>query len=120
MPAPQSKLSEDFARLINEWRKKHQLRDDDPLLLCLELFQLHQTHWDAIRRQELPSFSDFGETLKKLHQDTSLFQRQASGLTEALRRYKSTSNLIAPSITGLILTAIFAALAGLLIGKFLL
>lgn len=48
------------------------------------------------------------------------FQRQASNLTEELRRYKSTSRLVAPSVTGLILTAIFAALAGLLIGKFLL
>jgi len=120
MPTQQNRLSEDFTRLVNDWRKKHQLRDDDPLLLCLELFQLHQTHWDAVRRQELPSFSDFSETLKNLHQDATLFQRQASTLTEELRRYKSTSQLIAPSVTGLILTAIFAALAGLLIGKFLL
>jgi hypothetical protein len=120
MSAPQNKLAEDFVRLIHEWRQKHHLRDDDPLLLCLELFQLHQSHWDAIRRQELPSFSDFGKTLNKLHQDTALFQRQASVLTEELRRYKSASRLIAPSVTGLVLTAIFAALAGLLIGKFLL
>ena len=119
MPAPQNKLSEDFARLINDWRKKHQLRDEDPLLLCLELFQLHQTHWDAIRRQELPSFSDFGDSLKKLHQDAATFQRQAGTLTEELRRYKSASRLVAPSVVGLILTAVFAALAGLLIGKFL-
>lgn len=120
MPAPQNKLSEDFARLINDWRQKHQLRDDDPLLLCLELFQLHQSHWDAIRRQELPSFSDFGESLKKLHQDAAAFQRLAGTLTEELRRYKSPSLHIAPSVTGLILTAIFAALAGLVIGKYLL
>ena len=120
MPATQNKLSEDFARAISDWRKKYQLREDEPLLLCLELFQLHQSHWDAIRRQELPSFSDFGESLKKLHQDAAVFQRQAATLTEELRRYKSTSRLVAPSVTGLILTAIFAALAGLLIGKFLL
>ena len=117
---PQNKLSEDFARVISDWRKKHQLREDEPLLLCLELFQIHQAHWDAIRRHELPSFSDFGESLRKLHQDAAAFQRQASALTEELRRYKSTSRLVAPSVTGLILTAIFAALAGLLIGKFLL
>lgn len=118
MSAPQNKLAEDFAKLMNDWRKKHQLREDDPLLLCLELFQLHQTHWDAIRRQELPSFSDFAESLKKLHQDAANFQRQAGALTDELRRYKSASRLIAPSIAGLILTAIFAALAGVLIGKF--
>lgn len=120
MPALQNKLSEDFAKLVNEWRQKHQIREDEPLLLCLELFQLHQSHWDAIRRQELPSFSDFGESLKKLHQDAAAFQRQAGTLTEELRRYKSASSLVAPSITGLILTAVFATLAGLFIGKFLL
>lgn len=116
----QNKFSEDFARAISDWRKKYQLREDEPLLLCLELFQIHQSHWDAIRRQELPSFSDFGDSLKKLHQDAITFQRQANALTEELRRYKSAAHLIAPSVTGLILTAIFAALAGLLIGKFLL
>ena len=58
--------------------------------------------------------------IEKLHQDAANFQRQAGTLTEELRRYKSTSRLVAPSVTGLILTAIFAALAGLLIGKFLL
>ena len=120
MATPPNKLTEDFACAIGEWRKKHQLRDDDPILLCLELFQLHQSHWDALRRQELPSFSDFGDALKKLHEDTVAFQRQANILTEELRRYKSTSRLVAPSVAGLILTAIFAALAGLLIGKFLL
>src|SRR5580693_4253266 len=120
MSAPQNKLSEDFARAITDWRKKHQLREDEPLLLCLELFQIHQTHWDAIRRQELPSFSDFSDSLKKLHQDAVTFQRHADALTEELRRYKSSSRIVAPSVTGLILTAIFAALAGLLIGKFLL
>jgi hypothetical protein len=123
MPPPSKptefKPEEDFAKLIAEWRKKHQLREDDPLLLCLELFQLHQTHWDAIRRQELPSFADFGESLKKLHQDAAAIQRQAGVLTEELRHYKSSTRLVAPSVTGLILTAISAAFAGWLAGKFL-
>jgi hypothetical protein len=115
-----NKLSEDFAKAIAAWCQKHHLREDDPILLCLELFQIHQTHWDNIRRQELPSFSDFGNALIKLHQDTATVQRQASALTDELRRYKSTSKLIAPSLTGLLLTAIFAVITGLLIGRFLL
>ena len=116
----QDKLSEDFARQIAEWRKGHQLREDEPLLLCLELFRIHQTHWDTIRRKELPSFSDLSDSLVKLHQDAAAIQRQAAALTEELRRYKSATNLIAPSVTGMILTAVFAVLTGLLIGKFLL
>jgi hypothetical protein len=111
--------AEDFTRLIAEWRKKHHLREDEPLLLCLELFQMHQTRWDTIRRQELPSFSDFGESLKKLQQDAAVFQRQAATLTDEMRQYKSASRLVAPSVTGLILTAIFAAIAGWLVGRFL-
>jgi hypothetical protein len=116
----QDKLSEDFAKRIAQWRQQHKLRDDEPLLLCLELFHLHQLHWDTIRRKELPSFSDFSNSLTRLHQDATAIQRQAAALTEELRRYQSATRLIAPSVTGLILTAVFAALAGLLIGRFLL
>jgi len=82
MPAPQNKLSEDFARAINDWRKKHQLREDEPLLLCLELFQTASV---ALGRDSTPGIAvvlDFGESLKKLHQDAAAFQRQAGTLTE--------------------------------------
>lgn len=117
---PPDSYSEDFERAIVEWKKKHQLREGDPLLLCVELFRIHQAHWDAIRRQELPSFSEFRDSLLHLHQHAAAIQRQAAALTEELRRYKSASKLIAPSVAGLVLTAIFAAVTGVLIGKFLL
>jgi len=55
MPQPHDKFAEDFAKAIESWRHKHQLRDDDPVVLCLELFRIHQDHWDNIRRQEFPS-----------------------------------------------------------------
>jgi hypothetical protein len=109
-----------FQQAIEDWRKKHKLRDDEPLLLCLELFRIHQSQWDRIRREELPSFSEFRESLIQLHQRTSTFQRQAGALTEELRRYKSATRLVAPSVSGLVLTALFALLTGILIGRFLL
>ena len=112
--------SKDFESALAEWRTRHHLREGDPLLLCLELFRIHQTHWDAIRREDLPSFSEVRDSLLQLHQNAIVLQRQSAALTEELRRYKSTSKLIAPSIAGLGLTALFAAITGVLIGKFIL
>ena len=47
MPEPNDNLSEDFANAMESWHRKHQIREDDPLLLCLELFRIHQDHWDV-------------------------------------------------------------------------
>ena len=42
------------------------------------------------------------------------------GLLEELRRYPKPSRFTAPTVIGLLLTAVFAAVTGLLIGKYLL
>ena len=65
MPEPNDNLSEDFAKAMEAWRRKYQLREDDPLLLCLELFRIHQDHWDDIRRKDVPSFAKFRDSLKR-------------------------------------------------------
>ena len=113
-------FAEDFAKAIEAWRRKHQLREDDPVVFCLELFRIHQEHWDSIRRKEFPSFSEFRESLTQLQQQAAAIQRHEAGLLEELRRYPKPSRFTAPTITGLLLTAVFAAITGLLIGKFVL
>lgn len=120
MPEANDKLAEDFDDAIEQWRQKHHLRDDEPLLLCLELFRIHQNHWDAIRRQELPAFSEFRDSLLQLHQQASTIQRHESDLLAELRRYPKPSRFVVPTLAGLLLTALFSALTGVLIGKFLL
>jgi len=113
-------FAEDFVKAIDAWRRKHQLPEDDPVILCLELFRIHQDHWDSIRRKEFPSFSEFRDSFIQLQQQTNAIQRHESVLLEELRRYPKPSRFMAPTVTGLLLTAIFATVTGLLIGKFLL
>ena len=120
MPEPNDNLSEDFAKAMEAWRRKYQLREDDPLLLCLELFRIQQDHWDDIRRKDVPSFAEFRDSLTQLEQQASAIQRHEAQLFEELSRYPKPSRFIAPTLAGLLLTALFAAVTGILIGRFLL
>ena len=112
--------SEEFQKVVNEWRKRHHIRDDDAILLCIELFRMHQKHWDELRHRDLPSFIEFRETILKLKTLASFVQRDANALLEELRRQRGGRRLAASSLAGLVLTAIFAAVTGMFIGKFLL
>lgn len=120
MPETNDHFSEEFAKAMEGWRRRYHLREDEPLLLCLELFRIHQDHWDSIRRKELPSFSEFRDSLIQLQQQSNFLQRHEAALLEELRRYPKPSRFVAPTLVGLLLTALFSAITGLLIGKFLL
>ena len=112
--------AEEFQTVVNEWRKRHQIRDDDAILLCIELFHMHQRHWDELRHRDLPSFIEFRETILNLKMLASFVQRDASALLEELRRQRGGRRLAVTSLPGLALTAIFATVTGMFIGKFLL
>jgi hypothetical protein len=120
MAEPNDKLSADFTKFIEDWRKKHQLREDEPLLLCLELFRIHQEHWDNLRRKELPSFEDFRDSLLQLQQEAAGVQRHVIALMEELREHPKSNRFISPTLGGLLLTALFSVATGILIGKFIL
>jgi hypothetical protein len=42
-PAPPD-FSSNFQKTIADWRKRHAIREDDVILLCLELFQIHRAN----------------------------------------------------------------------------
>lgn len=117
---PKGNVSDAFAKVIEEWRDKHKLREDEPLLLCLELFRIHQEHWDELRRKELPAYSDLAETLRQFQQETDAVQRHTLALMEELRKHPASDRFISPTIGGLLLTALFAVVTGVLIGRFIL
>ena len=50
-------FDEEFTKAVAEWRDKHRLREDDAVTLLVELFRIHQQHWDELRRREIPAFS---------------------------------------------------------------
>ena len=116
----QPDFSGDFRKAVAEWRKRHAIRDDDVILLCLELFQIHQKHWDELRHRDLPSFNEFRETMIRLKGIADTVQKDSMMLLEELRRYQGGDKLAAPSVVGLVLTALFAITTGILIGKLLL
>ena len=47
---PDSALERDLKACVESWRQRHGLREDDAVLLLVELFRIHQHHWDALRQ----------------------------------------------------------------------
>ena len=115
MPPPPTKqpdFDEEFNAAIAEWRDKHRLREDDAVMLLVELFRIHQRHWDELRRREIPSFGELRTDIAKLTEAARTFQGQTTALLEVLRSRPPAGN--GPRVTRT--AAIFATLAGLLGG----
>ncbi len=102
-------FEEDFEQAVAAWREQHGLQENDAVLLLIELFRIHQRHWDELRRREMPSFDQVRVDITKLIEAARTFQQHATTLTELLRVLPQT-----PRVTRA--TAIYAALAGLLGG----
>src|SRR5437764_8112795 len=67
MPEPDERdFDEEFMQSIVAWRERHRLREDEAVLLLVELFRIHQRHWDEIRQRELPSFEQYRADIAKL------------------------------------------------------
>jgi hypothetical protein len=102
----QPNFDEEFDNAIAEWRDKHRLREDDAVMFLVELFRIHQRHWDEIRRREIPSFELFRADIAKLAEAARTFQGQSAALLELLRRQP----------LGQRAAAFFATIAGVLAG----
>ena len=88
MSAPKTEqpdFDEDFTKAVAEWRDKHRLREDDAVTFLVELFRIHQRHWDELRRREMPAFGEFRTGIGKLGEAARTFQAQSSALLEAMR-----------------------------------
>jgi hypothetical protein len=105
-------FDEDFTKAVAEWRDKHRLREDDAVIFLVELFRIHQQHWDELRRREIPSFEQFRADIAKLVGAAQTFQQQTAALLELLRTQPPAHR--AERITRA--AAIFATLSGLLAG----
>ena len=85
----QPNFDEEFDEAVAEWRDEHRLREDDAVMLLVELFRIHQRHWDEIRRRELPSFEQFRsdmrieqEAVTRLREG-AIYMRGVSDITSA-------------------------------------
>ena len=110
-------FDEQFEHAVGEWRNRHQLREDDAVILLVELFHIHQQHWDALRRREFPSLEGFQGDIRKLSEASRLFQQQAVELVEQLQKKPETQSPSGVSHLAAFIAAIAAGLVGFFIGR---
>jgi hypothetical protein len=103
-PAPPD-FDEDFLQAIAKWREQHKIKEDDTILMLLNLFRIHQTHWDEIRHRQMPSLDEFRADMAVLTEATKVLKGKA---VEQVR---------AVDLPTAIFAALAALLAGFLIGK---
>jgi hypothetical protein len=109
-------FDEEFLQTLSQWREQHKIRDDDAVYLLVELFRIHQKHWDQLRQRQMPSLDQFRNDIAAITESANVFKEKSAELIEALE----TSPAAAPVKTIPSSAAIYAAsaalLGGLLIG----
>ena len=118
-PKPEpSDYDEEFAKAVAAWRDKHRLRDDDAVTFLVELFRIHQRHWDELRRREMPAFGEFRTGIGKLAEAARTFQAESAALLEAMRNQPAGEKRVRITRTAAIFAALACLFAGYLIGKY--
>ena len=110
-------FDEEFTKAVAEWRDKHRLREDDAVILLVELFRIHQQHWDQIRRREIPAFGEFRADIGKLAEAARTFQGQSAALLEAIRDHPAGVRSVRITRTAAFFAALACLLGGYLIGR---
>jgi hypothetical protein len=113
----QPDFDEDFTKAVAQWRDQHRLREDDAVVLLVELFRIHQQHWDELRRREIPSFEQFRADIAKLVGAAQTFQQQTAALLELLRSQPPAHRAERITRAAAIFATLAALLAGYLIGR---
>jgi hypothetical protein len=113
----QPDFDEEFNQAVDEWRDAHRLREDDAVMLLVELFRIHQRHWDEVRGREIPSFEQFRADIAKLAEAARTFQGQSVALLEILRSEPPTRRNTRITRAAAFFATIAGFLAGYLIAK---
>jgi hypothetical protein len=113
----QPDFDQDFNQAVADWRNAHRLREDDAVVLLVELFRIHQRHWDELRRREIPSFEQFRVDIAKLAEVTRAFHGQSTVLLEVLRSQPPAHRAARITRAAAVFATIAGFLAGYLIGK---
>jgi hypothetical protein len=76
-PEKETKLDfdEEFLQTLEQWREKNKIRDDDAVYLLVELFRIHQNHWDELRRRQMPSLDQFRADASAVTESASLSRK---------------------------------------------
>ena len=106
-------FDEDFLLAIKNWREKYKIQEGDTTLLLLELFRIHQDHWDELRRRQMPSLDQFRQDIASTVEAAKSLKEQTARVLKALNVHPAATKTIP------LTTAIFAALAAMLAGIFI-
>jgi len=117
-------FDEEFLQTLGQWKEKNKIRDDDAVFLLVELFRIHQKHWDALRQRQMPSLDQFRTDIAAVTESSKSFREKLEELIEAL----AAQPAVVPVKTLPLSEAKYAAatallgglLIGLILGKFLL
>jgi hypothetical protein len=111
-------FDEEFIQAVAKWRDDHKIREDDATMLFIELFRIHQNHWDALRSREMPSFNQFRSDIALLTQATKTFQQDTATLIELLKSQSLTRNVAKVTRAAAFFAALACLMAGYLIRMF--
>jgi hypothetical protein len=100
-------FDEDYLQALENWKAQHKIKDDDTVLFLLDLFRIHQRHWDEIRHRQMPSLEEFKKDIAALSEVAKILKNRTS------------KEIRAVDLPTAICAALSSAIAGYLIGKFL-
>jgi hypothetical protein len=103
---------------ILEWQKKYNVKDADPMLAAVELWEIYFTH-TQLTGPKPPSFEDFRSTMEQLERLCGDFTGRAADIIKEMRDVpKIRSDLNRFPMFALVFSAALALLAGILIGRY--
>jgi hypothetical protein len=114
-------FDEEFDTAVEQWRKRFGVRESDAVMLLLELFRIHQDHWDGIRQRDTMGLLEFRQMMEKQNESIRVFKSRVDDVISGLRHWEdeSKSKAVRDGITIFtIIVLIFGT--GILIGKCLL
>jgi len=77
-------FDEEFLQALKDLKEKSKIRDDDVIFLLVELFRIHQKHWDAIRQRQMPSLDQFRNDITAVTQSAQSFREKLEELIGVL------------------------------------
>jgi len=109
-------FDEEFLQTLSQWREKHKIRDDDAVYLLVEMFRIHQKHWEELRQRQMPSLDQFRSDITAVTESARAFKEKSAELIELFETSPAASPIKTIPLSAAISATAAALLGGLLIG----
>jgi len=97
-------FDEDFLQAVARWKEQYKIQDEDPILLLMDLFRIHQTHWDELRERQIPSLDELRKDITVMMESNKLLKERAD------------KEMHSVGLATAMMAAIMTLLAGFLLG----